>query len=93
MEETYTTKDFYLSAYMIASGFPLVQHERHDGLSIFCFAKTSLLDELANRYYSFNASINPLTYASACKNLKGTMYNTTSTTPNNVNTSQQFRKG
>ncbi len=80
MTKTFNTKDFYLSTFFIASGQPLVQHERHDGVSIFSFSKTQQLDELANRYYSFNASINPLTYASACKNLKGTMYNTTTTT-------------
>ena len=80
MAPTFDTKDFYLSAYVIAAGEHLVQHERCDGVSNFTFPKTKRLVDLVNRYYSFNASINPLTYASACKNLKGTMYNTTTTT-------------
>ena len=87
---TYSTHDFYLSAFLIGSGIALAKHERQDGRSDFFFPKTKQLDELVDSYYNFKASINPLTYASAFKNLKGTMYNTTTNT--NDKSSQQFRK-
>lgn len=90
---TYFTQDFYCAAYLLASGIPLAGHERHDGKSDFIFPQTAQLKELTNRYYSFSATINPLTYAAACKNLKGTMYNTTTTTTTTNDTVlQQFRK-
>ena len=77
---TYDIKDLYLAAFMVASGQSIVKHERNAEVSVFSFNKTPQVIELANSYYGFSATVNPITFASACKNLKNIMYQTNQTT-------------
>jgi Domain of unknown function (DUF5659) len=89
---TYNTHDIYLAAFLLTSGIALAKHERKDGKSEFGFTQTKRVSELINSFYSINASVNPLNYAASLRNLKGTMYNTNTTTTTNDNFPQQFRK-
>lgn len=72
--KTYITKDFYLTAFLVASGLPLQAHDRNGNVSTFMFSATDKLRWLVERYYDFQASINPVTYANAFRNLKSVMY-------------------
>ncbi len=94
MNNTYDTKDFYCSAFLVASGQSIISHERLDGVSIFSFTKSKQVEELTNNYYGFSAVINPVSYAAACKNLKNIMYQNKITTSNSNGNSihQQLRK-
>ena len=65
-----TTKDFYLSAYLIATGFPLLSANKSAGLTIFEFAETPKLNNTISNYYSFNSSVEPILYGNAMRNLK-----------------------
>ena len=91
---TYDTKDIYLAGFMVASGQSIVNHQRNAEFSVFSFNKTQQVEELAKSYYGFSATVNPITFASAVKNLKNIMYqNTNQTTPNSDgNISQQSRR-
>ena len=80
---TYTTKDFYLTAFLVASGHPLQAHDRNGNVSTFMFSATDKLSWLVERYYDFQASINPVTYANAFRNLKSVMYSTSTITNDN----------
>jgi hypothetical protein len=71
----YETNDMYLSGFIIASGIPLLSHERDDaGNTVFCFEQTDKLNELVESYYNMNATINPNRYGASLKMLKNVIY-------------------
>jgi hypothetical protein len=79
---TYETKDFPLAAFLITSGLALQAHTRQGNVSTFMFSETRQLTDLVSRYYSFQASVNPIAYANSFRNLKSIMYSTTTTNDN-----------
>ena len=91
---TYDIKDLYLAAFMVASGQSIVKHERNAEFSLFSFTNSQQVLDLASSYYGFSATVNPITFASAVKNLKNIMYqNSNITTPNSDgNFTQQSRR-
>ena len=66
----YQTEDFYLAAFLVASAEQLITHSRQNGITSFCFSQTEKLNELISKYYQLKASINPVTYGTAIRNLK-----------------------
>jgi len=72
--KTYETKDFPLAAFLVTSGLPLQSHARQGKVSTFMFSETRQLIDLVSRYYGFQASVNPIAYANAFRNLKSIMY-------------------
>ncbi len=83
--KTYNTKDFPLAAFLVTSGLPLQAHTRQGNVSTFMFTETPQLLELVSRYYSFQASVNPIAYANAFRNLKSIMYSNTTENDNMSN--------
>jgi hypothetical protein len=86
---TFSTKDFYLSAYLISSGLPLQAHSRTGSVSTFTFSETPGLHSLVDEYFGFRALVNPVVYANAFRNLKSVIYSNTTT---NVNTTHNSSK-
>ena len=76
---TYDTTDFYLTGFLIASGLPLQAHVRSGRMSTFTFSGSTRLNELVERYYGFQAMINPIAFGDAFRNLKRIMYSNTTT--------------
>ena len=74
---TYETKDFPLAAYLVTSGIPLQAHSRTGKVSSFMFPDTCDVQSLIALYYSFQATVNPIAYANAFRNLKSIMYSNT----------------
>jgi hypothetical protein len=68
-------QDFYASAYLIASGYPLKSHFRENGITIFKFENSDSIQDALDQYYSLGGSINPALYVSAIKNLKNIIHN------------------
>jgi hypothetical protein len=83
--KTYNTKDFPLAAFLITSGLPLQAHTRQGNVSTFMFTETPQLLDLVARYFSFQASVNPIAYANAFRNLKSIMYSNTTENDNMSN--------
>ena len=83
MNDIYTTKDFYLSSYLIASGVNLQRSFKDAGYTIFEFDETKQLQSLVKSYYGFSATVNPVTYSNAIRSLKTIIYS-------NSNDKQQF---
>ena len=73
--EVLKNQDFYASAYLIASGYPLKSHTRTNGITIFEFRQSSSIKESLDQYYSLGGSINPALFVSAIKNLKNIIHN------------------
>lgn len=75
--KTYETKDFPLAAFLVTSGLPLQSHVRQGKVSTFMFSETRQLQNLVSQFYGFQASVNPVAYANAFRNLKSIMYSNT----------------
>jgi len=89
--KTYDTKDFPLAAFLVTSGLPLQAHTRAGNVSTFIFTGTYQLIDLVTRYYNFQATVNPMAYASAFRNLKSIMYSTTTDNDNMYNSARATR--
>ncbi len=83
---TYTTNDFYLSAFLVASDVPLTSHQRWNGKTSFKFAVTDELSQLIDEYYADHVKVSPIRYGNALKNLKALIYSGNTYTNNNGQT-------
>ena len=81
--KTYTTNDFYLSAFLVASNVPLSSHQRWNGKTSFKFAETDELSQLINEYYADHVKVSPIRYGNSLKNLKALIYSGNTHTNNN----------
>ena len=88
--DTCGTQDFYLSAFHLTKGHPVVDYTRERNLTQFHFEKTSELLSLVQEFYTEQGVVNAIRYGHSIKNLKSMIHSIT-TTPNYDN-SQQFRK-
>jgi hypothetical protein len=69
---TYTSRDFYLSAFLVASGCQLESiHRERQGLTYFTFPISNKLNQLVSLYFTADASVHPAKYGYALKMLKG----------------------
>jgi hypothetical protein len=70
----YTTNDFYLSAFLVASNIPLSSYKRWNGKTTFKFAETNELSQLSDEYYADHVKVSPIRYGNSLKNLKALIY-------------------
>ncbi|MFH0734621.1 MAG: DUF5659 domain-containing protein [bacterium] len=70
MQNTYSNKDFYLSAYLVAEGFELIEYSRENGFTTFSFENSNELIEAMRKYHSLSAKTEPVKYGNAIKSLK-----------------------
>ncbi|MBT5530670.1 MAG: hypothetical protein HN600_16975 [Bacteroidetes bacterium] len=75
MNNTIATDRFYLAAFLMERGIELKEHARSNDRSTFIFDNLEVKN-LINDYYLDLTSISPRKYASAIRNLKTIMYNT-----------------
>lgn len=77
MNRPYTTKDFYLTSFLVASGFKLQGFSRSmEGITTFQFDDKEELKRFINEYYADAATISPIRYGNALKNMKAIIRNT-----------------
>lgn len=84
MHNTYITKDFYLTAYLITAGQSLKSLSRTGGVTTFVFNNTNSLQKLVTGFYSPDTVVHPMHYGNAIRNLKTMMYSTEITTQHYV---------
>jgi hypothetical protein len=85
---TYTTRDFYLSAYLIAVGDELQTYRKDTGnLTSFVFHNSEELQQHVRKFYALEALVNPLAYGNALRNLKSMIH----TKPNDIYVEQLNR--
>ena len=72
--KNYLTRDFYLAAYIIASGIELRSSFKHKGLTTFVFPESNELQQLVRQFYGLDALVNPVTYGNALRNLKSVIH-------------------
>lgn len=71
----YETTDFYLSAYLKAKAFRIVDISREGRRTAFIFEDRSDRKDLVRAYYNNEGAVNPLDYQDAIRNLKALIYN------------------
>ena len=71
----YENKDFYLSAYLMASGLDLVEHRRQGPISVFRFIKDNKLKNLVDQYYTDSGEVKPMRYSTYIRTLKSILHN------------------
>ncbi len=91
MKKTYESKDFYLSAFLIAEGFELHKYFRDNGFTTFIFLDTDDLIEAIRKFHSLKATIEPVRYGNAIKSLKTLIHSEQiiNTKSNNYNANMQ----
>jgi hypothetical protein len=74
--KTISSQDFYLSCFLVASGIELQSSSRTNGLTTFTFADDAATRQLISKYHSLSATINPVAYCNAIRNLKSILHST-----------------
>jgi len=84
INNNFTTRDFYLSGFLLAKGINLEDHQKdRTNLTTFVFSNSQALHELIGMYYAQEALINPVAYANALRNLKSMIHDTQTFNHNN----------
>lgn len=84
ISDTYSSRDFYLSAYLIAAGDDLKSYQKDEvNMTIFVFRSSPDLREHVREFYALKALVNPIAYGNALRSLKS-MIHSTGTKPNNT---------
>ena len=87
---TYSTQDFYLSAFLNAKGHAVIDYERQRNVTYFQFEKTSELLMLVQQYFADSAVVNPVRYGNSIKSLKSLIYSqNNNTNPNDNSTNHK----
>jgi len=74
VDNSYTTNDLYLAAFLKVNGYKL-KIEKIKSKSSFIFESDEKLLKLVNDYLTEEGNCNPLTYTNSIKNLKNLIYN------------------
>ena len=72
--KTYTSKDFYLSSYLIANGSTLLDNIVEDGVTTFVFENNDEVKKLIGNYYSLKSKVEPMAYGQAIRTLKSVIH-------------------
>ena len=91
--QIYENKDFYLSAFLMASGLDLVEHRRQGPISVFRFIKNSKLINLVDQYYTDSGEVKPMRYSTYIRTLKSILHNALSESKSENNYVKQNQKG
>ncbi len=87
----YTSRDFYLCAYLIATGCELEAYRKDEGnLTTFVFNNSQELQNRVKKFYALEALVNPVVYGNALRNMKS-MIHATDKKPNEIYV-EQFKK-
>ena len=78
MQNIYENKDFYLSAFLIASGIKLLTHRRDGSITVFGFEKNNKVQILVDQYYTMSGSVKPMKYGASIRSLKNILHSVAS---------------
>lgn len=80
MNNNLETRDFYLAAFLIASGFPLRGHIKNAGLTTFEFEETPKLTNPISSHYGFSGRVEPIAFGNSMRTLKSIIHENTNGT-------------
>ncbi len=91
MSNEYTTRDFYLSSFLIAKGIPLKKHSFEDKHTVFTFEETPRTLSTADDYFSMQSNVEPLLFINAIKGLKAIVHQNNNSNSKVNNYVSQFK--
>lgn len=76
-KDKYTTKDLYLTTYLVALGreVELRREGAMDNRFSFIFVKDDEIEKITDQFYQRKATVDPMGFCIAMKQLKSRMYN------------------
>jgi hypothetical protein len=83
--QTYSNKDFYLSAFLLTTGHKLIEHTRSQGLTTFTFESNDDIENAVAEYYSMSATVEPITFGNSIRSLKSIIHSYSTSTSNRGN--------
>ena len=89
IENTYQSKDFYLSGYLLAIQQKLLSHTRENRITTFIFQDNDELQDAVNKYYNMSAIVNPVIYGQSLRSLKSLIYSNHTNTDANTRTTEK----
>jgi hypothetical protein len=89
IENTYQSRDFYLSGYLLAIQQKLLSHTRENRITTFIFQDTNDLQEAVERYYNMAANVNPVVYGQSLRSLKSLIHSNHPNTDANTRTTEK----
>ena len=92
-KQFYENKDFYLSAFLMASGIDLHSHQRQGPISVFRFIKNNELINLVDQYYTDGGWVKPMRYSTYIRTLKSILHNALSESKSENYYVKQNQKG
>ena len=84
----YSNRDFYLSAYLLTTGYKLIEHTRTQGLTTFTFESNDDIENAVAEYYSMNAKVEPMKYGNSIRALKSIIHSYSTSTSNRGNNNE-----
>lgn len=76
LTETYTTKDFYLAAFLLANDFEILNLDKTDPRKVFfVFQDMENRENLVEDFLFGKAQVEPKKFTSAIKQIKQLLYN------------------
>jgi hypothetical protein len=74
MNTYYRTKDFYVSAYLLAMGHALRSCERNGKITTFFFDESPELQANVNNFYSSDSLVSPMRYSQSIRTMKAMLH-------------------
>jgi hypothetical protein len=72
--KTYSTKDFYLSSFLMANDCNLLDNNVENGVTTFVFEMNDGIKKLIGSYYSLRSRVEPMAYGQAIRTLKSVIH-------------------
>lgn len=82
-------KDFYLCGALLLKGFPLIEHNRESGFTVFSFQDTPELQKTISSYYLGKIFLEVSSYGMILRQLKGIIHNSSVSTQNHGNNNNE----
>ena len=83
-----SNQDFYLSAYLLTTGYKLIEHTRTQGLTTFTFESNDDIENAVADYYSMSATVEPITFGNSIRSLKSIIHSYSTSTSNRGNNNE-----
>jgi uncharacterized protein YajQ (UPF0234 family) len=72
--KTYSSKDFYLSSFLMANDCNLINNVVENGVTTFVFEMNDEVKKLIGNYYSLKSKVEPMAYSQSIRTLKSLIH-------------------
>ena len=92
MQKKFESREFYSSAFLIASGVELLTTYKEGPRTVFVFEDNEQVQDLLKNYFGMQATVNAASFAGAIKNLKSVIHTSHSKPNSHYDNNKQSQK-